>query len=1054
MGAKGHRSARTRTHPSPVLNDGPPYRAQWRALGPVEAAVGGRLVDLGPPRQRALFGLLLSRVDRLVVADALIENLWSGNPPAAAMTSLRAYVSNLRRVLEPDRVPWAPTTVLHTRTSGYLLTSQGVEFDVHRFVGHTKTGREALGRADPEHALAEFTAALALWRGPAYVDVGDAEWATPEVVRLEELRLSVVEGRCAAQLELGDHHGAVAELDVHVRAHPLRERGCELLALALYRAGRQAEALVALRSTRRRLAEELGIDPNAALQQLECDILAQAPALDWHPSSSTPIAPVTGPAPPATPAPVTAAATIVPLPVRGRAGALTRRKDAGPPLPGVLPAVWNVGPRNPAFVGRDATLARLRKRLRSGPTAVVQALHGMGGVGKTQLAIEYAHRYAEDYDVVCWVSAEEPDLIGEQYAALAVELDLISPRADTASAVGALRTYLRRQGRWLLVLDNAESPGDLRAWLAAGPGHTLITSRNPGWGELAGRVEVDVLPRAKSVELIHLSRSGVSNADADRLAEALGDLPLALAQAAGFLAETGMPVEHYLRLLDTHAQELLDQSPPQGHPHSLAAAVRVSTDRLTEVDPAALAMVRIGAFLAPEPIPADILTRSITAAGHSWPPELEALTAAVASPVAAHRSLGRIGSYGLARTDRGLQLHRLTQAILADQLTDDHAAAYRCYAQALLVTVDPGHERDPQCWPSWAGILPHLLATDPATSPNPNLRDLACRAAWYLHFRGDSHPARDLAEHLHQQWCKQLGPDDRHTLRTAYILVRILIDVGPYSHIRQLGADTLARCRRVLGDDDSDTLYAAYYFAWGLHRLGAFEQARQLNVDTLARRRRVLGDDHAEVQRSVHSLGRDLRELGEVEAARQMHEGSIAYVRQAIGDDTDIPEAIFAANDLALDLHALGQIADARQLHEDTLARARRVLGEDHVWALAIANGLATDLHALGEIEAARCLGKDTLDRARRVLGEENHLTMDVANNLATALCAVGEAEAARQLSEDTLTRAQLVFSESHPHALKAAHNLAAAQRLLPAAVPVQHDDSDPPDERPMTASS
>ncbi len=232
------------------------------------------------------------------------------------------------------------------------------------------------------------------------------------------------------------------------------------------------------------------------------------------------------------------------FPGSGRAGALTGRGEAGPRLPGMLPAVWNVSPRNPGFVGRDATLVGVRERLRSGGTAVVQVLHGVGGVGKTQMAIEYAYRYAGAYDVVWWVSAEETGLIGAQYAALAVELELAPPRADTASAVGALRAYLRSHGRWLLVLDNAESSRDLRDWLPAGPGHIVITSRNPGWGELAARVGVDVLPRPESVELIHVSRPGAGEAEADRLAEALGDLPLALVQAAGFLAETGMPAHN------------------------------------------------------------------------------------------------------------------------------------------------------------------------------------------------------------------------------------------------------------------------------------------------------------------------------------------------------------------------------------------------------------------------------------------------------------------------------------------------------------------------------
>lgn len=219
--------------------------------------------------------------------------------------------------------------------------------------------------------------------------------------------------------------------------------------------------------------------------------------------------------------------------------------------------------------------------------------------------------------------------------------------------------------------------------------------------------------------------------------------PLALAQAAGFLAETGAPVEHYLCLLETRAEELLRPEPAGESPLSLAAAIRVSTDRLAEVDPVALALVRIGAFLAPEPIPAAVLIARLVPASNSGPAELQALTSAGTSPVAAHRSLGRIGSYGLARiVDGGPQLHRLTQAVLRDQLTAEDTATYRAHAQAMLVAADPGDERDPACWPSWARLLPHLLATDPATSPNPALRDLSCRAAWYLYNRGDSHPAR------------------------------------------------------------------------------------------------------------------------------------------------------------------------------------------------------------------------------------------------------------------------------------------------------------------------
>jgi DNA-binding SARP family transcriptional activator len=210
---------------------------EWRALGPVEVLVNGRLIDLGPPTQRALFGLLLSRVDQPVALDTVMEQLWSGARPPAAIASLRAYVSNLRRVLEPGRVPRTPAAVLRTRAPGYLLDSRGVEFDVHQFTEHATAGRDALSRADPQRAVGEFDVALRLWCGQAYADMRDAAWAMPEVARLEELRLSVVEGWCTALLKVGVPDVAVAELEVHVRAHPLSEHGCELLALALYRAG-------------------------------------------------------------------------------------------------------------------------------------------------------------------------------------------------------------------------------------------------------------------------------------------------------------------------------------------------------------------------------------------------------------------------------------------------------------------------------------------------------------------------------------------------------------------------------------------------------------------------------------------------------------------------------------------------------------------------------------------------------------------------------------------------------------------------------------------------
>ena len=239
------------------------------------------------------------------------------------------------------------------------------------------------------------------------------------------------------------------------------------------------------------------------------------------------------------------------------------RRRPGPLPPGSVPRVWNIPARNPGFTGRDGLLAAVRERLLAGDRAVVQALQGMGGVGKTQLAIEYAHRFAGAYDLAWWVNAEQAGLIGDQFAALGAALGCVQPGAGIEAVRAAVLAELRQRGRWLLVFDNAENPADMRPWLPGGGGHVLITSRERGWAEIAAPVEVDVLARAESVAILQDRVAGLGAADADRLAAQLGDLPLAVAQAAGFMAETGMRPREYLDLLRTRAGQLLDQAAPE-----------------------------------------------------------------------------------------------------------------------------------------------------------------------------------------------------------------------------------------------------------------------------------------------------------------------------------------------------------------------------------------------------------------------------------------------------------------------------------------------------------
>src|SRR3712207_1864083 len=224
-------------------------------------------------------------------------------------------------------------------------------------------------------------------------------------------------------------------------------------------------------------------------------------------------------------------------------------------------------------------LAELRRRLGAGEaTLVVQALYGLGGVGKTQLAIEYAHRFAADYDLVWWIDADQPVLIPEQLATLAARLGLPTGPTVTDTAERLL-AELRGRTRWLLVLDNAERPQDVAAYLPGGIGHVLITSRSPGWGALGGRLEVDVLPRPETIALLRARIPALSDELADKLATELGDLPLAAAQAAGYLEQTDLSAADYLRRFRTRRATLLSRGDVVGYSGRLDTTWALSRHR-------------------------------------------------------------------------------------------------------------------------------------------------------------------------------------------------------------------------------------------------------------------------------------------------------------------------------------------------------------------------------------------------------------------------------------------------------------------------------------------
>ncbi|MFC0528939.1 FxSxx-COOH system tetratricopeptide repeat protein [Phytohabitans kaempferiae] len=744
-------------------------------------------------------------------------------------------------------------------------------------------------------------------------------------------------------------------------------------------------------------------------------------------------------------------------------------EPAREPDPGREPLrIWGGVPlRNPAFTGRESLLLTLQRALerRAKASVLPHALHGMGGVGKTALAVEFAYRYADRYDLVWWIPAEHQSLVLQSLYQLGRHFDT----PDTADLQQAANLVLEKLAgsdlRWLLIYDNANEPEDIARLMPSGGGHVILTSRNPTWSDVWDPIEVDVFDRPESIELVRKRSETVSAEDADRLADRLGDLPLALDQAASCQAVTGMPVGEYLSELEQHVRELSGTRPPT-YRTTIAALVRLALRRLRSDAPAVAELLEMFAYLGAEPISGGLLRRGRDARVSP------ALGQALRDEVAWRRATRELRRYGLAKVDadQRIQVHRLFQGVLRDELTEEAAQRGRANVQHLLASANPGDPGDMATWPVHRDIGPHVLPAGLMEAELLDARRVVLDQIRFLYLSGDLEGSQRLGEAAVAAWSKvestpglgpngeltltakrrlatalrslgfndrarvlseetlrlllespEFGPDHEHTLLTADEVAPNLRIAGLFREALDLDGDNLERHRRRYGDEDDETLKARQNLAVNLRMLSDFAGAHDIDTAVVRTWQQMVSENDNRLLFAQTNLARDLYGLGRYDEALEILQRVLPPYRQQLGPQH--PHVLLAGRTLAITLRKVGRYTDALTVaadhHRDSESRYR----PEHEHALAAAMTYANTLRVTGELESAEAIATESIDRYLRLFGETHPLSLSAAVNHAIILRGLGEWARARELGERTYAQMTGTLGAGHGYTLSAANN-------------------------------
>ncbi|GHD87187.1 FxSxx-COOH system tetratricopeptide repeat protein [Streptomyces naganishii] len=734
--------------------------------------------------------------------------------------------------------------------------------------------------------------------------------------------------------------------------------------------------------------------------------------------------------------------------------ATTRALEAARPrFPGRTPAVWDAPPRNPFFVGRDRLLDQVHATLDvSRHRAAVLPAGGQGAVGRTQLAVEYAHRFQAAYDLVWWVRAESRESVLLSLARLARRLGL----RDSGGVPDAARRALDALeppddgegfGRWLLVYDNAGRPGELTGLLPSGRrGHLLVSSRDRAWRAVMDAVEVDAFPREQSIELLRRRVPALAVGDADRIAAAARDNPLAVAQAACWLTQNASP-DQFLRQLSEQAQDLTDQDDPVG------ACTATALAALGKRAPAALRLLAVCSHLAPAPVPLE-LVQSDTALHVLRPFDGTLHEPMLLGPVV--QELSRLGLAEVDQVGQTLRIHRVVQRLVLTLLPAAVTEAARHEAHRLLSAAAPRRDGSGADGHAFEMLWPHL---DHAGADG--CEDAGTRAVLLERLRrtaqcGMPEQALELGRRLDERWCRTDGaspshqvfllrghqaaalralgrhaearaldadtlrqqrellpPGHAHTLMTAAGLAEDLRALGRFDEALGLAREVSAGLREAFGEEHPRTLAAAQELAHCLRLTGDYEAAGERSLAAWQRRRDVLGPGHPSTLASALGHARDLREAGD-------YAGSVPVLRSALDElrTQGAPAALHAAVSLSVSLRRLGEREDAGALASAAEGDYGGAVPEDDPGRLAGAVNLAMLRAVEGASQDASTALTALRERFGRERGADHPDTAVCDHDIAVCLRMANEREAALEASVRAVHALGKRLGDAHPYTL------------------------------------